>query len=69
MTGRNPMALHRTLIEILRVSGSMFMLFCFAAAFGALLLITLLISVLTSLARRNRALTQAGHGNYCGGSV
>lgn len=61
------MALHRAFFEILKVSGSMFMLLCFAAAFGLLLLIMLLVSILTSMARRNRSLARTGHGNYCGG--
>jgi len=46
------MTLIRDFIEMLRVSGSMFMLFCAASAIGIFLLLLLGVSFVTSMAKR-----------------
>jgi len=47
------MALHRVIIEMLRVSGSMFMLLCAASTICIVLLLLLAISFVRSLGRRS----------------
>ena len=53
------MAWQRAIVEIPRVSGGMFMLFCIAATLGIFLLTLLIISSVTTLAKRNGLLKAA----------
>lgn len=48
------MALHRAITEIIKVSGSVFMLFCIASALGLLLLLLLFLSYAVSRIKRAR---------------
>lgn len=54
------MAVHRVIIEMLRVSGSMFMLLCAASTICIVLLLLLAISFVRSLGRR-----AGNHDNPC----
>ena len=46
------MALHRAVIEMIRVSGGMFMLLCIASAIGIFLLMLLIASLVISRVKR-----------------
>ena len=63
------MELQRALMEMLRVSGSVFILFWFASALGLLLLTLLLVSLVTSLVKRHSFLKKTNHYNLCGRPV
>lgn len=63
------MALHRAFVEMLRVSSSMFMLLCIASTLGIILLMLLVVSVVTSLAKHSGILKQTNRENLCEGPV